>query len=146
MAIQQSIVLLTFLLQFSSLQFSSLGLYNPQHTYFINCGSDFDVTESNNVYIGESNPTYPKTVFSKSSKVTSQSSSLSTPLSPLYQTAIIFPSKSFYEFKTVPNNTYMVRFHFFLFSLPTNLSTAKFNVSFPGFSLLQNFDINSAFN
>jgi len=34
----------------------------------------------------------------------------------------------------------MVRFHFFSFSSPTNLSTAKFNVSVPGFSLLQNFD------
>jgi len=112
MAIQHSIILLTFLLQFSSLQFPSFGLYNPQHTYFINCGSDFDVTERNNVYIGESNPTYPQTSFSKSSKVTSQSSSLSTPPSSLYQTAIIFHSESSYKFKTEPNNTYMARFRF----------------------------------
>ncbi|MCH99660.1 putative receptor-like protein kinase, partial [Trifolium medium] len=34
----------------------------------------------------------------------------------------------------------MVRFHFYSFSSQVNLYTAKFNVSVPGFSLLQNFD------
>ncbi|CAK8562458.1 unnamed protein product [Lathyrus sativus] len=136
MATQHSILLLTFLLQFSLLQFPSLGLFNQQDTYFINCGSDTNVTEYNNLYIGESNPTYPTKVFSNSSPETSQSS---VP-SPLYQTARIFYSESSYQFTTVPNNTYMLRFHFLSFSSPTHLSTAKFNVSVPGFSLLQNFD------
>jgi len=40
----------------------------------------------------------------------------------------------------------MIRFHFFSFSSPTNLSTAKFNVSVPGFSLLQNFDAKNTTN
>ncbi|XP_058765608.1 probable receptor-like protein kinase At2g23200 [Vicia villosa] len=136
MAIQHSFILLTFLLQFSSLQFPSLGLYNIQDTYFINCGSDINVKENNKLYIGESNSTYPKTLFDISFTETSQS----LVPSPLYQTARIFHSESSYEFTTVPNNTYMVRFHFLSFSSPTNLSTAQFNVSVPGFSLLQNFD------
>jgi len=40
----------------------------------------------------------------------------------------------------------MIRFHFFSFSSPTNLSTAKFNVSVPGFSPLQNFDAKNTTN
>ncbi|XP_058765623.1 probable receptor-like protein kinase At2g23200 [Vicia villosa] len=142
MAIQHYIILLSFLLQFSLLQFPSLGLYNLQHTYFINCGSDINVKENNNLYIGESNSTYPKTIFTKSSTETSQSSVLS----PLYQTARIFHSESSYEFNTIPNNTYMVRFHFLSFSSSTNLSSAKFNVSVPGFYLLQNFDAKNTTN
>ncbi|CAL5197755.1 unnamed protein product [Lathyrus oleraceus] len=136
MAIQHSILFLIFLLQFSSLQFPSLGLYNLQHSYLISCGSDTDVQENNNVYIGESNPSYPKTTFTK----TTVEKNESTLLSPLYQTARIFNSQSIYEFNTFPNNTYMVRFHFLSISSPTDLSTAKFNVSIPGFSILQNFD------
>ena len=143
MAIQNSIILLTFILQFSSLQFPSLG-YDEQDIYFISCGSDSNVTdtESNKVYIGESNPNYPKKSFSNNNIETSQSSVHS----PLYQTARIFHSNSSYEFKTVPSNTYMVRFHFFSFPSPTDLSTAKFTVSIPGFLLLQNFNAENATN
>ncbi|CAI8609322.1 unnamed protein product [Vicia faba] len=142
MATQHSLLLLTFLLQFSSLQFPSLGLYNLQKTYFINCGSDTDVEQNNNNYIGESDPNYPEKLFGISSTMTSQSSVPST----LYQTARIFNSESSYEFTTIPNNTYMVRLHFLSFSSPTNLSSAKFSVSVPGFHLLQNFDAKNTTN
>ncbi|CAJ2635331.1 unnamed protein product [Trifolium pratense] len=141
--IQHSIFLLAaFLLQFSSLHFPSLG-YVHQDTYFINCGSDIPVNENNNVYIGESNSNYPKKSFSSNSY---SESNQSTVPSPLYQTARIFHSESSYEFTTEPNNTYMVRLHFFSFSSPINLYTAKFNVSVPGFSLLQNFDAKNTTN
>ncbi|KEH31502.1 LRR receptor-like kinase [Medicago truncatula] len=142
MTIQQSIILLIFLLQFSSLYFPSIG-YN-EHGYFISCGSHNNVTnESNKVYIGESqHHIYPITSFSKSSIETNQSSVPSS----LYQTARIFRSESWYEFKTIPNNTYMVRFHFLSFSTPTKLSTAKFTVSVPGFILLQNFNAENTTN
>jgi len=66
--------------------------------------------------------------------------------SPLYQTTRIFHSESWYRFTTVPNNTYMVRFHFLSFSSPINLSTAKFNISVPGFLLLTNFDAKNTTN
>ncbi|KAK2410699.1 receptor protein kinase HERK [Trifolium repens] len=140
--IQHSIFLLAaFLLQFSLLQLPSLG-YDHQNTYFINCGSDTEVNVNNNLYIGESNRNYPKTSFSNSYFESNQSTVPST----LYQRARIFHSESSYEFDTLPNNTYMVRFHFFSFSSPINLYTAKFSVSVPGFSLLHNFDAKNTTN
>ncbi|GAU12526.1 hypothetical protein TSUD_182390 [Trifolium subterraneum] len=137
--IQYSIFLLAaFLLQFFTLQFPSLA-YDPQDIYFIKCGSNNNVmVNQSKVYIGESNRNYPKTSFSSKNSYTETNQS--TVPSPLYQTARIFHSESYYEFDTEPNNTYMVRFHFFSFSSATNLYTAKFNVFVSGFSLLQNFD------
>ncbi|KAK2410700.1 receptor protein kinase HERK [Trifolium repens] len=132
--IQHTIFLVaTFLLQFSSLHFPSLA-YDPQDMYFINCGSENDVLENNNNYIGESKRSY-QTDFIKSSIETNQS----TVPSSLYQSARIFRSNSSYKFDTFPNKTYMIRFHFYSFSTQVNLYTAKFNVSVSGFSLLQNF-------
>ncbi|XP_057416628.1 probable receptor-like protein kinase At2g23200 [Lotus japonicus] len=137
--IQHSLFLLTFLLQFSSLQFPSLG-YNLPDNYFINCGSTADVTdtETRRVYAGESNPAYPKTTF-RSTTVAENSVSPAPP-SPLYQTARIFRSNSSYKFNTETNRTYLLRLHFFAFTSPENLSAARFNVSVPGFWLLPNFN------
>lgn len=146
---QHSVLLLAFLIQFSSLQFSSLG-YEPQDKYFINCGSDTDVTaNTTHVYIGESNSNYPKTSFRISNKQTTLSSSL--PSQPLYQTARTFQTQSWYQFNTpITNQTYLLRLHFYAFpsssSSTTNLSTAKFNVSVPNFWLLQNFDAKNTTN
>ncbi|XP_057416629.1 receptor-like protein kinase THESEUS 1 [Lotus japonicus] len=137
--IQHSLFLLTFLLQFSSLQFPSLG-YNLPDNYFINCGSTADVTdtETRRVYAGESNPAYPKTTF-RSTTVAENSVSPAPP-SPLYQTARIFRSNSSCKFNTETNRTYLLRLHFFAFTSPENLSAARFNVSVPGFWLLPNFN------
>ncbi|KOM32374.1 hypothetical protein LR48_Vigan01g193000 [Vigna angularis] len=132
MATVQLCVALLFLLQLSSLQFASLG-YNVPDKYFINCGSDNSVTESGKVYVGESTP---QATFSSSNTERNQSS---VP-SPLYQTARIFRRESWYKFNIDNNGTYLVRLHFFPFSSPTNLSSASFNVSVPGFWLLQNFN------
>ncbi|XP_061339979.1 probable receptor-like protein kinase At2g23200 [Gastrolobium bilobum] len=129
---QHSLFVLVFLLQFSSLLFPSHG-YNLPDKYFINCGSDVDVTESGRVYVGESNPIAS---FSSSNKESTQSS---VP-SPLYQTARIFRKQSYYEFSADTNGTYLVRLHFFAFTSQSNLSSARFNVSVPGFWLLQNFN------
>ncbi|KAJ1403197.1 Serine-threonine/tyrosine-protein kinase, catalytic domain [Sesbania bispinosa] len=134
-----SLYLLAFLLQFSSLQFPSLG-YNFPDKYFINCGSESDVTESGHLYVGESNP------IASFSSNSNRESNQSTVPSPLYQTARIFRSQSWYEFSTDINSTYLLRLHFFAFSSPTNLSTAKFNVSVPGFWLLPNLDARNTTN
>ncbi|XP_004509098.1 probable receptor-like protein kinase At2g23200 [Cicer arietinum] len=131
-----------FLLQFSLLQFLSLGSYTLQLTYFINCGSDTNIKQNNNVYIAESDPNYPKKSFQNSY---TESNPSSTSLS-LYQSARIFKTQSSYEFNTSPSNTYMLRFHFFSFSSPTNLSTAKFNVSVSNFSPLLTFDAKNTTN
>ncbi|KAK7386396.1 hypothetical protein VNO78_26602 [Psophocarpus tetragonolobus] len=125
-------ILVVFILQFSSLQFPSLGYTFPDK-YFINCGSDSNVSESGRVYVGESNL---GTSFVSSHSEKSESAAPS----PLYQTARIFRSESWYEFSIDANATYLVRLHFFPFSFPSNLSSARFNVSVPGFWLSQNFD------
>ncbi|KAL9326898.1 hypothetical protein ACSQ67_007543 [Phaseolus vulgaris] len=125
-------IALLFLLQFSSLHFPSLG-YNVPDKYFINCGSDNNVTESGKVYVAESNH---DASFNSSNTERNQSS---VP-SPLYQTARIFRRVSWYMFNIDSNGTYLLRLHFFPFSSPSNLSSARFNVSVPGFWLLQNFD------
>ncbi|KAK7346942.1 hypothetical protein VNO80_21466 [Phaseolus coccineus] len=127
-----------FFLLFSSLHFPSLG-YNVPDKYFINCGSDNNVTESEKVYVGEPNP---EASFSSSETERNQSS---VP-SPLYQTARIFRRVSSYKFTIDLSGTYLLRLHFFPFSSPSNLSSARFNVSVPGFNAsvpgfwLENFD------
>ncbi|KAE9614270.1 hypothetical protein Lal_00016619 [Lupinus albus] len=129
--VQHSFFILLFLLQFIS-----LGYTNP-NKYFINCGSDNNVTEPQNgrVFVGESNSL--ATFSSKKSRtetITNQSL-----LYPLYQTARIFThTNSWYEFNIDTNGTYIIRLHFLAFT--TNLSSAKFNVSVPNFCLLENFD------
>ncbi|KAL5187362.1 putative receptor-like protein kinase [Glycine soja] len=118
-------VLLVFLIHFSSLQFPSHG-YTVPDKYFNNCGSDSSVSKSGKNYVGESNL---KTSFGSSNTERSESQ---VP-SPLYQTAKKFRIQH-------QRGTYLVRLHFFAFSSPSNLSSASFNVSVPGFWLLRNFN------
>ncbi|KAK8471489.1 hypothetical protein PHAVU_003G239300 [Phaseolus vulgaris] len=131
MATLQLLKAAIFFLLFSSLHFPSLG-YNVPDKYFINCGSDKSVT-IDKVYVGEPNP---EASFSSSETERNQSS---VP-SPLYQTARIFRSESWYKFNIDLKGTYLLRLHFFPFSSPSNLSSARFNVSVLRFCLLQNFN------
>ncbi|KAG5028871.1 hypothetical protein JHK87_012385 [Glycine soja] len=125
-------LILVFLLPFSSLLFPSLG-YNVPDKYFINCGSDSNVTVGNKVYVGESNP------VARFSRSKTESNESQVP-SPLYQTARIFRRESSYEFGIDTNGTYLVRLHFFSFTSRSNLYSARFNISVPGFWLVQRFD------
>ncbi|KAL2333485.1 hypothetical protein Fmac_014698 [Flemingia macrophylla] len=130
---------LVLLLQLSWLQLPSQGYYT-QDKYFINCGSGSNFTdtitdtESHKVYVGE-----PNHVASFSSSSKEERSESAVP-SPLYQTARIFGRESWYKFNIDTKGTYLVRLHFFSFSSPSNLVSARFNVSVPGFWLLQNFN------
>ncbi|XP_062154992.1 probable receptor-like protein kinase At5g24010 [Alnus glutinosa] len=136
--------LLLFLLHFFSLQFLSLAAYTPPTKYFINCGSDTNVNAALRNFVGDSNSS---DLISTSVSLTGQSSPVkdsnpSPGASLLYQTARIFRHNSAYEFNIEDPGTYFVRLHFFAFSSPstlTNLSTALFDVSASGFSLLLNF-------
>ncbi|XLU41790.1 hypothetical protein S245_036604 [Arachis hypogaea] len=132
--IQHSLPLLLLLvIQLSSLQFHSHG-YDSQTKYFINCGSSSNAkdTESGKTYVGDSS----QVSYSKGSKTESNQSSVP---SPIYQSARIFPSQSFYEFPIDTAGTSIIRLHFLAFTSPSNLSSATFNVSVPNFMLLQNF-------
>ncbi|KAK6923093.1 Malectin-like domain [Dillenia turbinata] len=124
------------LLQISSnLNLSSA--YSPPDKYFINCGSDANVTDSGRTFVGDVNPTS----FSLSAHQSSQDGTSSSTASALYQTARIFKKQSSYEFATSGNgtSTHFIRLHFFAFSSTANLPSSSFSVSTSEFTLLDNF-------
>ncbi|KDP32006.1 hypothetical protein JCGZ_12467 [Jatropha curcas] len=141
--ILSSFSLLLFFLLFFSLHLSA-SAYTLPDEYFINCGSDVSISATGRNFIGDLNSA-SLAVKGQSSPVKENNNSTETP--PLYQTARVFRQESSYEFKISSFGTYVVRFHFFTFSsLSANLSTAIFDVSASGFSLLSNFTIENSRN
>ncbi|KAK7279285.1 hypothetical protein RJT34_24332 [Clitoria ternatea] len=128
---------LFLLLQFSSLAFVSLG-YNRPEKYYINCGSDRNVSKNGQLYVGDSFSGCPTARFVHS---TTERIPSSVSVHSLYQTARFFRSPSSYEFSIDTNGTYLLRLHFSAFFSPSN--SLPFQVSAPGFSHLQNFDAQS---
>ncbi|QHO10470.1 hypothetical protein HN51_068426 [Arachis hypogaea] len=140
--IHASVCVVLFLL----LQFQSLAFTVPDN-FFINCGSDTDVTDNNTgrIFIGER-----ETEMEASSSVgfifpkhgsSSEKESNHSPTPPLYQTARLFHAESEYKFRIEKHGYHLLRLHFFAFSSSEgNLSSSLFNVSVPGFFLLNNFN------
>ncbi|KAE8722388.1 putative receptor-like protein kinase [Hibiscus syriacus] len=130
-----SLCFLIFLVIFFSYQLLSLAYTLPDQ-YFINCGSNIDITvSSQTTFVGDLNS--DSVSFTKgSSFVTDNSQTSETP--SLYQTARVFRHKSSYEFKINTNGTYLVRLHF---SNSADVSAAVFNVSAFGLLLLHNFSV-----
>ncbi|XP_059643446.1 probable receptor-like protein kinase At5g24010 [Cornus florida] len=133
---------LLLLLHLSSLQLLS-SAYTPPLKYFINCGSKSNMNLSNRNFVGDENSgTFS---FSKKSSTETDNSPTRNP-SALYHTARIFNRQSSYKFTIDETGTYLVRLHFYPFSSHTNLTTAVFNVSIQGFSLLSNFSVRNSTN
>ncbi|CAK7337749.1 unnamed protein product [Dovyalis caffra] len=132
---------LLFLLYFLSLHKLPSLAYTVPDKYFINCGSDTNITTSGRIFAGDltSGNSASVTFTRQSSPVKDIDKSTATP--PLYQTARIFRQKSFYEFVISSAGTYLVRLHFFAFSSSAYLPTAIFDVSASKFSLLDNFSV-----
>ncbi|KAI8030570.1 putative receptor-like protein kinase [Camellia lanceoleosa] len=133
-------LLFLYLLQFSSLSLLS-SAYTLPNKYFINCGSNSDVSvtgaPTRNFISDENSGSF--SLFGETSSVSDTNTSNS---SPLYQTARIFTNPSSYVLQIDQSGTYMVRLHFNAFSSSKkNLSNAQFNVSASGFSLLSNFSV-----
>lgn len=129
------------LLQFSCLLLLSTAYNLPDH-YFINCGSDSDITLNNRNFTGDINP--GSFSFSPGQSEPVKDSSKSTDPTSLYQTARIYRKQSPYELDISQTGTYVVRLHFQALSSPTNLYGAIFNVSTSNFSLLSSFSIQKA--
>lgn len=133
-------LVLGFLLQFSALHLSS-SAYNLPDKYFINCGSNQDVSDNRRSFIGDENS--GSLSFTKqSSSVGSTNNSQNGNTSTLYNTARVFRQQSSYTFDAtdVGNSTsYLVRLHFLAFASAVDLSSAVFDVSASGFLLLHNF-------
>lgn len=124
----------------------SVGLtcaaYNLPDKYFINCGSDTNVSSGNRIFRGDLNS--DSISFSKLSYPVKNSSQLPDPLA-IYQTARVFNQTSSYEFDISSNGTHLVRLHFFPFSSAINLSKAVFEVSTSHpFVLLHNFSVQNS--
>ena len=118
--------------------------YTPPTQYFINCGSNSKINNSSRTFVGDVN-SGSFTLSSKQEAV--EDSSPSSATSPLYRTARVFKKPSSYEFEIDPLGIYWVRLHFFPFSSPTDLSTARFNVSVSGLPmLLHNFTVQNTSN
>ncbi|XP_028764162.1 probable receptor-like protein kinase At2g23200 [Neltuma alba] len=141
--VHTSLFLPLFLVQLAWFQ-SPSSAYTVPDKYFISCGSNNNVTdtESGRVFAGDSSLSlsFPK----QSSAV--EAGTQSSAVSPIYQTARVFQQKFSYEFTTDTSGSYLVRLHFFAFHSSSNLPSARFNVSVPGFWLLQNFAAKNASN
>ncbi|KAF8404942.1 hypothetical protein HHK36_009837 [Tetracentron sinense] len=130
--------LLLLLLQFSFLQPLSYT-YTLPDKYFINCGSETDETVDTRKFLQDKSPASFSLHTPGYNSLKDDNNQIQP---PLYQTAIIFRSHSSYEFHIVATGTHLVRLHFYPFSSKNfHLSTAVFNVSVTGFSLLTNFSV-----
>nr|XP_004289187.2 PREDICTED: probable receptor-like protein kinase At2g23200 isoform X2 [Fragaria vesca subsp. vesca] len=130
-------ILLLFLLLFSNLHSLSFA-----DNYYINCGSDANVSlTTGQNFVAESKS---GSSFSKSNAI-ADTNQLSASLSALYQTARASSDPFYYEFK-VTVGTYLVRLHFLaFFSTSSNLSAAVFDVlDSTKFTLLNNFSAKSS--
>uniref|UniRef100_A0A5B7BJD9 Protein kinase domain-containing protein n=1 Tax=Davidia involucrata TaxID=16924 RepID=A0A5B7BJD9_DAVIN len=138
--------LLLFLFHLSSLQLVCSD-YTPPEKYFINCGSKNTIEVDNRNFVGDENSN--SISFSRKKSSTVQDNTPTTNLSALYQTARVFKQTSSYKFKIDTKGTYLVRLHFHPFSSSQHTSlttTALFNVSVSGFSLLSNFSVPNSTN
>ncbi|KAA8547154.1 hypothetical protein F0562_003580 [Nyssa sinensis] len=117
--------------------------YTPEK-YFINCGSNLSIKLVNRKFVGD---TIADSVSIRGKSSTASDNSPTTNISPLYQTTRIFKHHSSYRFKIDSKGTYLVRLHFHPFSSHTaDLTTAIFNVSASGFSLLSNLSFPNSSN
>ena len=131
-------VILTLLLLIHSSDYALTDMY------LINCGSISDTAISNQYFVGDVDSGSSDFSVGESSRVVDDNPAPGTPF--LYRTARIFRKQSSYRFQITQNGTYVVRFHFYPFSTPTNLADALFNVSANGFSLLSNFSVQNTSN
>ncbi|URD81078.1 receptor-like protein kinase [Musa troglodytarum] len=120
--------------------FVSTTAFNPETSYYLNCGSASDIVITTDV---------PSRKFTDDARFLSDSAkypSLSNPSvaasSPsLYSTARVFTSSASYSFPINSSGTYVLRLHFFPFSGDRyNLSSARFGVNaLQRFGLLEDF-------
>ncbi|RVX23293.1 hypothetical protein VitviT2T_010954 [Vitis vinifera] len=137
-------LLFTLLLVHSSSNLLLASGYTLPTQYFINCGSSSNATVNRRNFVGDVNP--GSSYFSVRPSDDLKDGNPENGTSPLYQTARIFRNESWYEFRITENGTYVVRFHFYPFLTPTNLTDALFNVSVTGYSLLSNFRVQNRSN
>ncbi|KAJ9670600.1 hypothetical protein PVL29_026882 [Vitis rotundifolia] len=136
---RQDVLFTLLLLIYSSSNLLLASGYTLPNKYFINCGSSSNATVDRRNFVGDVNSSSSYFSVRRSHELKDGNPENGT--SPLYQTARIFRKESSLEFRITENGTYVVRFHFYPFLTPTNLTAALFNVRVTGYSLLSNFRV-----
>ncbi|KAL0406841.1 UNVERIFIED_CONTAM: Receptor-like protein kinase THESEUS 1 [Sesamum latifolium] len=132
------IVVAVFVLGFVSSSIS-YAAFVPADKYLIACGSSQNVTFLGQTYVPDS----VQSSFSLKSQGNSYgATSNSTAPFPIYQSARVFSSTTYYRFNIEQEGRHWVRLHFY--PLPgRNLSSASLTVVTEDFVLLHNFSFDS---
>ena len=136
--------LIPLLLQFSS-SFLITSAYFPPNKYFLNCGSESDVTfGGTRKFIGDAKPG-PWSINPGKSKPVRNETNIPKSINEIYHTARVYNQPTWYVFESInQNSTYVVRLHFLALTSQSFLQ-ARFNVSASnGFQLLSKFSIQSS--
>ncbi|KAF8082692.1 hypothetical protein N665_0810s0007 [Sinapis alba] len=111
------------------LTLSATSTYSRPDKFYINCGSDSNVTYAGRTFIGDMILSSGNSIsFTReATEVSNQSGSSTAP--KLYQTVRIFRRPSYYKFQLNSVGLHFVRLHFSPGSSRTELLTARFTVS-----------------
>ncbi|KAL0774059.1 hypothetical protein Bca101_039210 [Brassica carinata] len=107
---------------------SATSTYSRPDKFYVNCGSDSNVTYGNQTFVGDMISGDNSVSFTREgTEVINQSGS--SPAPEIYRTARIFRRPSHYKFQLNSVGLHFLRLHFSAGSSRTELSTARFTVS-----------------
>ncbi|KAF8082693.1 hypothetical protein N665_0810s0008 [Sinapis alba] len=111
------------------LTLSATSTYSLPDKFYINCGSDSNVTYAGRTFIGDMILSSGNSIsFTKNgTEASNQSGSSTAP--EIYWTVRIFRRPSYYKFQLNSVGLHFVRLHFSAVSSRTELLTARFNIS-----------------
>ncbi|CAH2061375.1 unnamed protein product [Thlaspi arvense] len=119
---------MVFILLLPPLTLSSSSRYSRPENFYVNCGSDSNVTYGNRTFVGDMSSGGNSVSFtSKGTETSNQSGSSTYP--EIYRTVRIFTRPSSYKFHLDSVGLHFVRLHFSALSSQTELLTARFTVS-----------------
>ncbi|CAA7040743.1 unnamed protein product [Microthlaspi erraticum] len=122
-------MLVILLLLLPRLTLSSSSTYTRPEKFYVNCGTDSNVTYGGRTFIGDMSSGDDDS-FSFDNKATDTANNSEPSTSPeIYQTARIFTSHSSYKFQIDSFGPHFVRLHFSAVSSKTELLTARFTLS-----------------
>ncbi|KAG2308145.1 hypothetical protein Bca4012_082818 [Brassica carinata] len=115
------------LLLLPHLTLSATSTYSRPDKFYINCGSDSNVTYAGRTFVGDMASGANFFSFTKNgTEASNQSGSSTAP--EIYRTVRIFRLPSYYKFQLVSVGLHFVRLHFSAVSFRTETLTARFNV------------------
>ncbi|KAF3580466.1 hypothetical protein DY000_02034208 [Brassica cretica] len=123
-----TMVVVIVLLLLPHLTLSATSTYSRPDNFYINCGSDSNVTYAGRTFVGDMASGANLFSFTKNGTETSNQSGSST-APEIYRTVRIFRLPSYYKFQLDSVGLRFVRLHFSADSSRTELLTARFKIS-----------------